>query len=65
MEAENFEKLSAALFNCYVPYKEGSMKFKHFVCMYATLTCPESEDETFNLVFRIYCKNPPQFDEET
>lgn len=55
MEAENFEMLSAALFNCYVPYKEESMEFKHFVCMYATLTCPESEDETFKLVFRLYC----------
>jgi hypothetical protein len=29
------------------------------------MTCPDSEEEAFNLVFRLYCKNPPEFDEET
>ena len=65
MQLDDFDRLASAIFNCYVPYIKGTMQFEHFVCMYATLTCPENEEEAYNLVFRLYCNHPPQFDEET
>jgi hypothetical protein len=39
------------------------LKFESFICLYAALTCPE-EDESFDLVFRVFCSMPPEYDEE-
>ena len=65
MQQDDFDNLARAIFNAYIPQlKGGKMQFEHFVCMYATLTCPESDEESFHLIFRVYCYNPPQFDEE-
>ena len=39
------------------------MSFENFICLYASLTCPEA-DEKFELVFKFYAMNPPEYDEE-
>lgn len=62
---EQLDALATTIFMCYIPQDQGTMQFEHFLCMYATLTCPESDEESFYLVFRVYCMNPPEFDEES
>ncbi len=57
------ESLALTLFMCYVTEENGSLKFENFICLYAALTCPD-EEETFNLVFRVYANFPPDYDEE-
>ncbi len=39
------------------------MKFEHFVCLYDSLSSQDL-DQKFDLVFRVYAFNPPEYDEE-
>ena len=59
----DMETISNSIFTSFIPNDKGVMKFEHFVCLYASLVS-QDPDEKFDLVFRVFALNPPEYDEE-
>ena len=49
------------IFLAFVNSSRSSMKFENFVSLYATLACPQG-DEQAELAFRMYATTPPEKD---
>jgi hypothetical protein len=61
--AFDLDSIANFIYRSFIANEDGTMKFEHFVCLYVTLAYPMA-DEKFDLVFRVFAAQPPEYDEE-